>query len=214
MKITSKKLQTKKKSENFCPRVYLELGTLFQHKIHPKNYAHGICFVMFVENLILGDFIHIFNVLRRRLDGSHSADDIFPCLLLNKNIWISINISLKFVPKGPIDNITGLVQIMAWHHSADKPLSEPMISLLMHICNTWPQWVRDHITNIGTSTWLLNGHTPSIALLGISTHYREGRIDRIQLISWLWMTRSHGISPSWYLAILTWIARDSHNKAN
>ena len=28
------------------------------------------------------------------------------------NLWISINISLKFVPKGPINNIPGLVQIM------------------------------------------------------------------------------------------------------
>ena len=31
------------------------------------------------------------------------------------NAWISIKISLKFVPKGPIDNIPALVQIMAWH---------------------------------------------------------------------------------------------------
>ena len=28
--------------------------------------------------------------------------------------WISITISLKFVPKGPIDNIPALLQIMAW----------------------------------------------------------------------------------------------------
>ena len=39
------------------------------------------------------------------------ADDIFKCLFLNENIWISMKISLKFVPKGPIDNMpatTGL----------------------------------------------------------------------------------------------------------
>ena len=28
-------------------------------------------------------------------------------------MWISINILLKFVPKGPIENILALVQIMA-----------------------------------------------------------------------------------------------------
>ena len=28
---------------------------------------------------------------------------------LNENVWISIEISLKFVPKGPIDNIPALV---------------------------------------------------------------------------------------------------------
>ena len=32
-----------------------------------------------------------------------------------KMFEISIKISLKFVPKGPINNITALVQIMAWH---------------------------------------------------------------------------------------------------
>ena len=35
-----------------------------------------------------------------------------------------------------------LVQIMAWHHPGDKPLSVPMmVSLLTHICVTRPQWV-------------------------------------------------------------------------
>ena len=38
------------------------------------------------------------------------ADDMmFKCIFLNENIWISINISLKFVPKGPINNIPALV---------------------------------------------------------------------------------------------------------
>ena len=61
---------------------------------------------------------------------------------LEWNVWISINISLKFVPKGPINNIHALVQIMAWHRPGDKPLSEPMlIILLTHICVTRPQWV-------------------------------------------------------------------------
>ena len=51
-------------------------------------------------------------------------------------------ISLKFVPKGPINNIPALVQIMAWRRPGDKPISEPMmVSLLAHICVTRPQWV-------------------------------------------------------------------------
>ena len=41
-------------------------------------------------------------------------------------IWISLNISLKFVPEGQIKNIPALVQIMAWRRLGDKPLSEPM----------------------------------------------------------------------------------------
>ena len=69
------------------------------------------------------------------------ADDILKCIFLNENAWIPIMISLKFVPKDPINNIPALVQIMAWCRPGDKPLSEVMmISLLMHICVTRPQW--------------------------------------------------------------------------
>ena len=31
--------------------------------------------------------------------------DIFECILLNENVWVFITISLKCVPKGPINNI-------------------------------------------------------------------------------------------------------------
>ena len=53
-------------------------------------------------------------------------DDIFKCIFLNENVKISIKISLKFVPKSPINNIPALVQIMAWLRTGDKPSSEPM----------------------------------------------------------------------------------------
>ena len=85
--------------------------------------------------------VHI-NSLRPRQNGRHFADDIFNRISLNENIWIPIKISLKFVPKGPINNTPVLVQIMAWRRRGDKPLSEPrMISLPTHICVTRPQWV-------------------------------------------------------------------------
>ena len=67
------------------------------------------------------------NTLRPRQNGRHFQDDIFKCIFLNENLWISIQISLKFVPKGPINNIPALVQVMAWHRSGDKPLSDPMM---------------------------------------------------------------------------------------
>ena len=44
-----------------------------------------------------------------------------------KNVWTSINISLKFVPKGLINNIPALVQIMAWRRPGDKPVYEAMM---------------------------------------------------------------------------------------
>ena len=78
--------------------------------------------------------------LRPRQNGRHFADDIFKCIFLNENVRISIKISLKFVPKDPIDNIQSLVQIMAWRRPGDNPLSEPMmVSLLTHICVARPQ---------------------------------------------------------------------------
>ena len=47
-------------------------------------------------------------------------------------------------PKGPINHIPALVQIMAWRRPGDKSLSEPMmISLPTHICVTRPQWVKE-----------------------------------------------------------------------
>ena len=54
-------------------------------------------------------------------------DDIFKCIFLNENVWISIKVSLKFVPRGPINKILALVQIMAWRRPDDKPLPEPMM---------------------------------------------------------------------------------------
>ena len=92
------------------------------------------------------------NTLRPRQNGRRFADDTFKRIFLNENVRILIKISLKFVPKGPINNIPALVQIMAWRRSGDKPLSEPMMfSLLTHICVTRPQWV-----NIYTNgkTWV------------------------------------------------------------
>ena len=63
-------------------------------------------------------------------------------IFLNENVRISIKISQKFAPKGPINNIPALVQIMAWRRPGDKPLSEPMVvKLPMHLCVTRPQWV-------------------------------------------------------------------------
>ena len=47
--------------------------------------------------------------------GLHLAHDIFRSVFMNEKFCILIKISLKFVPKGPIDNNPALVQIMAWH---------------------------------------------------------------------------------------------------
>ena len=57
-------------------------------------------------------------------NGRHLADEIFKW----ENFCISIRISLKFVPMGPIDNKWALVQVMAWRRTGNKPISEPMLT--------------------------------------------------------------------------------------
>ena len=116
------------------------------HKPHPTStlrfvYAFLIrCVLAFRISVLLNWWI--INTLRPRQNGRHFPDDTFNRIFLKENVRISIKISLKFVSKGPIDNIPALFQIMAWRRPGDKPLSEPMMVILpTHICVTRPQWV-------------------------------------------------------------------------
>ena len=58
------------------------------------------------------------------------TDDIFICIFLNENDNIPIEISLKLVPRGPINNKSAFVQVMAWRRTGDKLLPEPMMTQL------------------------------------------------------------------------------------
>ena len=103
-------------------------------QIHCKDgssaqYSYDLNYSSTKQNILIN-----FNRLKQRRNGQHFADDIFKHIFFNENIWISINISLKFVPEGPINNIPALIQIIAWHCPGIKPLSEPMmVNLQMHI---------------------------------------------------------------------------------
>ena len=108
--------------------------------------------------------------LRPRQHGRHFADDVFECICLNENVWISIKISLKFFPKDPINNNPALVQIMAWRRPGDKPLSKPMmVNLLAHLCVTRPQWV---IRAMRQSSWCCDTLlSPSLGALHIQREH-------------------------------------------
>ena len=103
------------------------------------------------------------NTFRPRQNGRHFAHDIFKCIFLNENASISIKISLKFVSKGPINNIPAFVQIMAWCRPGDKPLSEPMmVNLPTQIWVTRPRWVNahgepGHMHAVVTAVWVKDG---------------------------------------------------------
>ena len=68
---------------------------------------------------------------------------MFSNVFLDESVWISIKITLKFVPKDPINNTPTLFLIMAWHRPGYKLLSDTtLVSLLTHICVTRLQWVK------------------------------------------------------------------------
>ena len=49
-------------------------------------------------------------------------------MFMNEKCCILIRISLKFVPRGLIDNKPALFRAMAWHQAGDKPLPKPMLT--------------------------------------------------------------------------------------
>ena len=114
--------------------------------------------------------LHVLNTLRPRQNGRHFADDIFKCIFLNENVWIPFKISLKFVPKGAINNIPALVQIMAWRRSGDKPLSEPMmVGLPTHICVTRPHSISQPPVHLCFAQVIeLNAHPEITQILSFS----------------------------------------------
>ena len=68
------------------------------------------------------------NTWRPKQNGRHFADDILKCIFFNENVCISIEIPLKFGPKGPININSTLVQVMAWRLFGAKPSYEPMMN--------------------------------------------------------------------------------------
>ena len=150
------------KHECTCTEQALVMRTIYS--ISRKSFINpsGPCFNMRI--VFPGIGIPIINTLRPRQDGRYFAYDVLQCIFLNENVWISLKIPLKFVPKGPINNIPALVQMMAWRQPGDKPLSEPMLVIgPTHICVTRPQWVKirqwgDHLIFVMEIPILIKWH--------------------------------------------------------
>ena len=126
-------------------------------------------------------------------------------LILGKHNDLPIKISLKFVPKGPINNIPALVQIMAWRRTGDKPLSEPMMTRRIYM-----------YASLGLNE--LKG--PCDQML---THWGRGISNAAELCQhWLkwwhvaWRAPSHYLNQCWL--IVNWIPgnkpRSTFNEKN
>ena len=151
------------------------------------------------------------NPLGPRQNGRQFANDTFKCIFLNGNIWTVIEISLKYVTLGRIDNKPALVQIiqLGTEQATSHYLKQWWPSLLTYICVTWPQWVKivTHLSRHKSPSlfvicvvniyWLIIQCVIHLMLLIISWWVGPGRKhcithrNTIPTRSWVSMVTSH-----------------------
>ena len=64
------------------------------------------------------------------MNGCHLADTILKYILWKEKFCNFIGISLKYIPKGPINNESALVLVMTWCWTGFKALLEPMMTVI------------------------------------------------------------------------------------
>ena len=112
-----------------------QLTCMVWYKCYVQSYKAGADLHMFdsIHNVVraaMSRKMYDFNTLGPRQNGRYLV-----CSWMKISITISIIISLKFVPKGSVNNIPTLITILAWRRPGNKPLSEPMVVILLtHIC--------------------------------------------------------------------------------
>ena len=70
---------------------------------------------------------HVISTLNPRQNGIHSADDTLKSILLYDKYSILIQISLKFIHRGLIYDMSALVQIMSLWRTDHKQSSETIM---------------------------------------------------------------------------------------
>ena len=102
--------------------------------------------------------VFMFYKLKLIQNVQHLADDIFKCIFLNEHFRITNKISLKYALWGLIDNMSALVQIMAWCREGDRPLIVSS-DIRVYICadSSMLKWIFSSISlsypvNIWTTT--------------------------------------------------------------
>ena len=62
--------------------------------------------------------------LRLRQNDRYCSDDILKFIFANGSTWVLIQISMKFVPKSPVNNKPALVLVMAWRQTGELAQTE------------------------------------------------------------------------------------------
>ena len=127
-------------------------------------YMEGHIYITEVTLLPFSLGLHV-NLSPPWQNGPHFADDIFKCIILNEKFCILIRISLKFVPMGPIDNKSALVQLNSL--TPNKPLPETMLTQFTnsYISDTRRKWVNASLcmlTHWGRVTHICVGNLTTI----------------------------------------------------
>ena len=115
---------------------YMELGLWEQCKHSSKSRANGAGLITHLSLVKMAAIV---------------ADNIFKCIFLNENDKIPIQISLKLLPRYPIDNKPALVPVMAWRRTGDKPLPEPMMNHFTDVSRG--RWVNDVVGHTKQHWW-------------------------------------------------------------
>ena len=106
--------------------VFIVIQAFITHLISEK---HPLCIFHILNKCCItlkSSFVNStshFNTLRQRQNGRPFADDVFKRIFFNENYCILIQISLEYVPRGPIINMPALVC-----QTGNKPLSEPKMA--------------------------------------------------------------------------------------
>ena len=74
----------------------------------------------------INDFV--VTTLRPRQDSRHFCRRHFQMQFRHRKCFNFIKNSLNVIPKGPMDNNSSFVQVMAWRRTGDKPLHKPMMA--------------------------------------------------------------------------------------
>ena len=96
----------------------------FQSTTVERKHEHDQICLQYNSTEFYFQWGNLFNTLGPKQNDRHFPD-VFKWIFVNENAWLSIKISLKFVPWGLINNTPAL--IMARHQLDDKPLSEQMM---------------------------------------------------------------------------------------
>ena len=84
------------------------LKSIFVLKKSANGHSYAEFYWILPAQVYSAESFWCINTWRPRQNCRHFPDDIFKCIFFNENVLISINISLKFVPKGKINNIPAL----------------------------------------------------------------------------------------------------------